>query len=352
VWKANYAAPQSAAWHSSLSPVLASLDLFDPDYRTSQEVTTDLYLINDSWHDASIHVDLLLTRECPEYIPEARCFERPVNKWSLNFVLKADCVRQVPVTWQLPAEEGCCWLSARLTGVKGRPVLSQRFVRAIRPPAVSDTARQLTFVVPSGSDGARAFFRRWGLRTSKRLDDLDLDTHVVVIRHATRLTESEKRSTPALCEFASRGGLVIVLATPSWHWPDLCDLKIRREPRFSRVFPSTALTNSPLEGIDHRWLVRWNDFPGTVAVGSLEGDVLIRADRILWAREPKTTVMARVPAASGYGRILFSQLDLQGRHDRSQPGYDPAAERILLRLLGVEIFSRERHGQSGQHARG
>ena len=48
VWKANYAAPESAAWHSSLSPVLASLDLFDANYRTGQEITTDLHLINDS----------------------------------------------------------------------------------------------------------------------------------------------------------------------------------------------------------------------------------------------------------------------------------------------------------------
>ena len=53
VWKGGYAAPPSAAWHSALSPVLASLDLFDPDYFTAQEVTTDLYLINDSWHDAA-----------------------------------------------------------------------------------------------------------------------------------------------------------------------------------------------------------------------------------------------------------------------------------------------------------
>ena len=47
----------------------------------------------------------------------------------------------------------------------------------------------------------------------------------------------------------------------------------------------------------------------------------------------KTTVMALVPAASGGGRTLFSQLDLQRRVDRSSPGYDVAAERILLNLL-------------------
>jgi len=37
-------------------------DLFDANYRTGREVTTDLHLINDSWHDAKVHVDLLLTR--------------------------------------------------------------------------------------------------------------------------------------------------------------------------------------------------------------------------------------------------------------------------------------------------
>lgn len=58
-----------------------------------------------------------------------------------------------------------------------------------------------------------------------------------------------------------------------------------------------------------------------------------RAQKLLWAREPKTTVMAAVPAATGDGRILFAQLDLQRRVDRSQPYYDPVAERVLLTLL-------------------
>jgi hypothetical protein len=38
---------------------------------------------------------------------------------------------------------------------------------------------------------------------------------------------------------------------------------------------------------------------------------------------PKTTVMAAVPAASGIGRILFSQLDLQRRVDPASASYDP-----------------------------
>jgi hypothetical protein len=338
VWKGGYAAPQSAAWHSSLSPVLASLDLFDPDYRTGQQVTTDLYLINDTWHDTKIHVDLLLTQECPEYIPEAKCFDSPVSKWSFDFALQADSIEKLPVTWRLPDMEGSYWLTARMTGVAGRPVLSQRFVRAVKPPVVPNALKQRTFVVLGSSDAARAYFKSRGLRTSDRLDGLLPDAHVVVIWNATHLTEDEKRNAKALFGFAGRGGRVVVLSTPSWSWPELCDVKISDKPRFSRVFPYTDLKMSLLDGIDPQWLIRWNGLPGTVGFGAIEGTVIGRAEKILWAREPRTTVMAAVPAASGGGRIVFSQLDVQGRLDWSKPNYDPVAERVLLSLLGGGSF--------------
>ena len=100
------------------------------------------------------------------------------------------------------------------------------------------------------------------------------------------------------------------------------------------MFPHNDLKNSPREGVDPQWLIRWNGLPGTVAFGALEGSVMTGTKKILWAREPKTTVMAVVPAASGDGRIVFSQLDLQNRLDRSKSNYDPVAERLLLNLLG------------------
>ena len=56
-----------------------------------------------------------------------------------------------------------------------------------------------------------------------------------------------------------------------------------------------------------------------------EGPAMERAEQILWAREPKTTVIAHVPTASGGGYILFSQLELQRRVGRNAPSYDPAA---------------------------
>jgi hypothetical protein len=337
IWKANFAAPQSAAWHSALSPVLASLDLFDPNYRTGQEITTDLHLINDSWHDAKIRVDLLLTRECPELIPEAECFDRPVSKWSFDFALKADSVAKAPVTWKLPAEEGSYWLTARMTGVAGRPVLSQRFVRAIKPSTFSDAARQRTFVVLGSSEAARAFFKSNGLRTSESLSDLRPDKQVVVIWNASHLTEDDKRSAKTLCDFAARGGRVIVLSTPSWNWPELCNVKIGQARRFSRVFPYQPMSDPMMSGIDREWLIRWNGFPGTVSLAPLEGPAMAHADKFLWAREPGTTVAAMLPAAEGGGRLFFAQLDFQRRVDSSQSHYDPAAESLLLGLLDTDI---------------
>jgi hypothetical protein len=46
--------------------------------------------------------------------------------------------------------------------------------------------------------------------------------------------------------------------------------------------------------------------------------------------------MALIPAA--WRPHPFSQLDLQRRVDPTLPGYDPAAERILLHLLGRGSF--------------
>ncbi len=335
VWKANFAAPESAAWHSSLSPVLASLDLFDPNYFTGREVTNDLYLINDSWHDTRIHVDLLLTKECPELIPEAECFDKPFGKWSFDFALKADWVEKVPVTWKLPEVEGCYWLTARMTGGAGRPVLSQRFVRAIKPPRMPDILKQRTFVVLGADDSSRAFFKSKALAMSEHLEALSPQKHAVVIWNAAQLTAEARHGAPKLCKFAADGGTVLVLSTRSWDWPELCEVKLGESRRFSRVYPHKPGADRFLSGINPAWLIRWNGFPGTVGLAPLEEPAVAAAEKILWAREPTTTIAALLPAQAGGGRILFAQLDLQNRLDPSKPGYDPAAEGLLLNLLAT-----------------
>ena len=333
VWKVNYASPLSAAWHSTLSPVLASLDLFNPNYLTGQEVTTDLHLINDAWHDADVRVDLLLTKENPEWIPEAECFGQAVKRWRFDFTIKADTIGKTPVKWQLPDEEGSYWLTARLTGAKERPVLSQRFVRAVHAPVATETLRQRTFVLFGADRAARAFFQSAHLQTQEvtnpeTMPPLAPEKHTVVIWDATHVADGVKPLAKQLCDFAERGGRVIVLSTPAWNWRDLCDIKTNHK-RFSRVFAVS-------EGIDPQWLIRWNGLhglDGAVACGTLDGDIMKQAKPILWARDPKTVVMATVPAATGTGSILFSQLDFRERVNPSGEHYDPIATRLLLRLL-------------------
>lgn len=332
VWKAGYASPLSACWHSSLSPVLASLDLFDPDYLPGQEVHTDLYLINDSWHDATIHVDLLLTDECPEFIPEAACFDRPVTKWSYDFTLRADTLTKTPITWKLPDREGSYWLTARTTGIPGRPVLSQRFVRAVRPPEIPMAIRTHRFVVLGGDAEADAWFQSHGLKVERDLGKLMPGKDVVVIWRAESVPAAQKRQTSILRDFAAAGGRVVVLGTRAWDWFELCDVKTE-DTCGSRAFAYPGVKHLLLEGVQPEWLMRWNGLPGTVAMGRLEGAAMEHATKILWVREPKTTVAAEVPVADGKGTVLFSGLQVQGHVDRSKPGYDPVAERILVNML-------------------
>ena len=335
VWKAGYASPLSACWHSSLSAVLASLDLFDAGYRVGQEVRTDLCLINDSWHDATIHVDLLLTEECPEFIPEAPCFDRPVAKWSYDFTLKADTLTRTPVTWRLPDREGSYWLTARTTGIPGRAVLSQRFVRAVRPPETPDALRTRRFVVLAGDAQANAWFQSRGLQVDLDINRLTPGRHVVVIWNAAHLSQTEKRQVDVLREFVADGGRVVVLATREWNWTELCDIKTG-ETQGSRAFLYPEAQHPMLAGIRPEWLMRWNGLPGTVAIASLEGPALAAAEKILWVREPSTCVAAEVPVAGGEGTILFSQLDVQRRVAFSEPAYDPVAETILINMLNEE----------------
>jgi hypothetical protein len=187
--------------------------------------------------------------------------------------------------------------------------------------------------VLGANDSARAFFKSKGLCASEQLDELLPDKHVVVIWNAADTTEEERRKAQAICGFAARGGRVIVLSTSSWSWPELCDVKIGPTRRFSRVFLHKPVTHPMLAGIDPEWLIRWNGFPGTVGLAPLEGPAMDGAEKILWAREPNTTLAAALPAAEGDGRILFLQLDIQRRVDPSKPYYDPTAERLLLNLL-------------------
>jgi hypothetical protein len=155
---------------------------------------------------------------------------------------------------------------------------------------------------------------------------------VVVIWNAAHLTPTERQQAAVLRQFAAVGGRIVVLATRSWDWTELCDIQIGKT-RGSRAFPYPDAKHPILAGIPSEWLMRWNGLPGTVVVGNLEGPALATARKLLWVREPKLCVASEVPAAGGKGTILFSQLDVQRHADRSKPDYDPVAEKVLINML-------------------
>ena len=335
-WKGGFASPTSACWHSALSPVLASLNLFDPDYLTGQTVTTELYLINDSWHDAKIHIELLLTRENPEFIPEAACFDRPVAKWDHDFTLAADSVRKTPITWTLPAEEGTYWLTARTTGLPGRAVLSQRFVRAVKPPAPSTALKARTIVLLGGDHEAESWFRSHKLKTTARAAELKPAEHLVVIWNADKLAEADKANAPALLAFVETGGRIVVLGGKAWAWPALCEVLLDGGCQTSRAWAYEGVETPLLAGISRDMLTRWNGLPGTVGAGALHdksGKNFTTGTNICWLYQPDWPVMAEVPTVTGKGSVLFAVFAWSGRLDRAQPSYDPVAERLLLGLL-------------------
>lgn len=95
---------------------------------------------------------------------------------------------------------------------------------------------------------------------------------------------------------ADAGEHVMVLSADSWDWSALCDVQIGTR-RSSRAFLYQG------------------------------------ANEILWVYQPGDTVVAEVPAATGSGMILFSQLDIRDRLDNRKAEYDPVAERILVNIL-------------------
>ncbi len=206
VWKAGYASPLSACWHSSLSPVLASLDLFDPNYLTGQEVRTDLYLINDSWHDATIHVDLLLTEEVPRVHPGSRVFRPARGEVELRFHAEGR-----------HADEDPHHLEA--AGARRKLLADGPYDRPPRPAGAQPAVRPSGAAAGSACGSARPPLRRSGRRCRCRC-------LVPITRAAgrarpgrtarragmwsssgtpTHLTADEKRQAGLLREFAAGG---------------------------------------------------------------------------------------------------------------------------------------------------
>jgi hypothetical protein len=322
--------------YSFMSPVLASLDLFDPSYTTGTWVTTDMYLINDSWSSTDLHVDLLLTSSDPKFVYNSPAFSNPVARWSYNYTVAADTTTVVPITWQTPQAGGNYWLTARATGsgITGNPVLSQRFLHIVEPAQISSTLRQKNFVILGSDSRAAAFFSSKGLTMSSSTSNLNPSEDMVIIWNPASLTAAEKQSASALCNFAGAGGHVVVLSASSWNWSALCSVQIGNRSS-SRAFPYGGTQHPMFDGIQPEFFSRWNSVGRRGLVADNDLNNLTGANEILWIYQPGDTVVAEVPAATGNGLVLFSQLDIRDRLDNAKAEYDPVAERVFINVLNM-----------------
>ncbi|MCX7012733.1 MAG: hypothetical protein NTW86_09275 [Candidatus Sumerlaeota bacterium] len=335
VWRDPYPTPMAASLHSSMAPVLASLDLFDPNYVAGTEVATPMTLINELHEEVDAQIDVYVTPGDPLFLPDASVIDGAVSHETLQRTLKADSMATEPIRWKAPDAPGAYWLSAVLTRQGDRPVVSERAIRSIADPAPAQRLKGVGLVVLGADPAGLKWLADAGAEARTSLEADPARSSAVVVWNATNVSEEQRKSAPAILGYVRQGGKLVILDQPRWDWIDLLKMKItaffpKDEGGSSHVFPCDEMDKHPLlSGVPLESLHRWNGLPGALAECYV--DMAGRKDStpILWAEEPRRIVAWSIP--EGKGEILICQLQAKGRLEGT--AYDPVAERILLNLL-------------------
>jgi hypothetical protein len=211
-----------------------------------------------------------------------------------------------------------------------KPVVSQRVVRAI-DPATSVKDLKNNRVVALGAPGDVLKWlkgRKIPVITSVAGGKVDGD--VVVVGPCRRIAAADRARAAALLEFVRNGGRIVILGQDAWDWKALIDFDLQ-DIDCSRAFLYSDARHLLLAGIDGEYLKRWNGLPGRIAGKAIQGPILDRASKLLWAEEMVMPVVIRIPA--GKGEIVICLLEFGGRLMQGAKGHDPVAERMLLNLL-------------------
>jgi hypothetical protein len=329
-WRKDFPTPMAAALHSSMAPMLASVDLFDRNFIARREITSRLLLINETPKDAKTKIDVYVTAKDPLFVPDEEALQAAVSHETLEVTFKARKIVEKTIRWKVPAKEGGYFL-AIVTRVPGaRPVVSQRVVRAI-DPAVSADGLKTRRLVGLGLPGEmQQWLKEKGVPLATSVCSGRVDGDVVVVGFVGNVSAEDKAQAVAILEFVRKGGKMVILAQDAWDWKDLVDFEIQKG-RSSRAFIYPDTKHSLLTGIHPEFLKRWNGLPAELADHFIKGDVLNRAAKLLWIDKPDRPVAVSV--AEGQGEIVIFLLDLRRRLDPAQDQYDPVAERMLLNLL-------------------
>jgi hypothetical protein len=329
-WRSDYPTPMAAALHSSMAPVLASLDLFDRNFTAGAEVATRAVLINELHEDVSARLDVCLTPQNPLFVPDEKALAAAVWRQSTNLDLKADSFAERTIRWKVPEAEGVYYLAAVLRREGDRPVVSQRVVRSIDPKltAAGLKQRRVTLIGPTAAAGK--WLKRHQLTAAVWAGKGPVAGDVAVVWDAARVPEAARANPAGVREFVSAGGRLVILNPRQWTWTDLVDFKLAKEVS-SRAFAYPQARHPMLTGVKADFLQRFNGLPGAAADRVIAGEAVKDARKLLWIVRPGRTIAAAVPM--GKGEIVICTLNLKSRIDLSRPRYDPAAERILLNLI-------------------
>jgi len=342
-WRNGFPTPMAAALHSSMAPVLASLDLFDRNYVAGQEVSTPLSLINELHDDVEVQIGLYITRENPLVIPDPSALTEAEWQMELERKLSADTIVMEDIHWKTPDEPGTYYLAAVLKREGARPVVSQRMVRSVlRADPVKHLKAKRLLVL--GKDEVLDRFLRAGgadIHTAPPwIGGITADT--VVICNSEELSEKQRKNPTSILRYVRSGGRLVILCPDKWQWKELVDFRATRgsgwlEGPASRVFPYDDIDHTVLDGIDPECLKRWNGLPGTISNGWISGKIVSKATKLLWQQDPARPVVASL--AMGKGEVLICLLQFGDHIDPESPRYDPVAERVLLNVICADKTS-------------
>ncbi len=341
-WREDYPTPMAAALHSAMSPVLASLDVFDRNYAAGQAVSSDLVLINETHADVQARVSIVVTPANPLFIPDAEALAAAVWSRKMEITLKAGSFDRHTITWQAPEAEGSYYLAAVLERDGAAPVVSQRTIHAVDRTKTLQRLKGRRVLVLAADNVVVDWLKAAGAEVVTTLTTAKVEADVVLLWNGSPLWRDveEKKAVPALKEFAAAGGRVVVADRAEWTWKELADCHIGL-PEFTHRNPVVTSRAHVFEGESHailrdipaEWLWRWNGLPGTIANEVLlEGSpALEKGRKIIWASRPVYTAVLSLPLEKG--EIIFCQLKVRQRITRDGAGCDPVAERVLANLL-------------------
>jgi hypothetical protein len=336
-WRPDYATPMAAALHSSMAPVLASLDLLYRNFVAGRHVTTSLHLINELHEPVDARLELCVTPANPLFVPDAEALAAAIWRDERDVALAADSHEMVEVSWPVPATPGTYYVAAVLRRPGDAPVVSQRTVRSLREPSLPEAAAGPVVAVVGVDDTLAAWLARHGVETVPATAEGIAGASVVLAWDPSGLASLGPEVEEALAQ-AVEGGSRLVIVQPAGALSTkvvaftLGDRGDGWEPRTTRVFPYPGADHPMLAGIDPDCLMRWNGSFGQIVDHNLGGAAVEEATKILWAEEQGRPVA--VALRRGEGEIVILTLHLRHRVDPGGDDYDPCAEQILLNLLG------------------